>query len=387
MTRPQISRARRLFRTAGSQRPTRVERVAIIGVVTAAALASVLLWAFDGFVDPASFFFDVLLTLAFLPLLWNPTLTALALFALMAVSPFADEQQVALLGLAIGCLVVVRYCPARIQAVYLVLFLAAAGGVHRFDQRPDSVAMFSAVLIVAAGASAVGVVLRALVARAGSIGEELVDARRMNVELVREERQRIADDLHDVVAHDLTVIAMHARLLDRTDDPDERSQSQEAILASAKQALVDLRRVVDIAADNREDAARSTDHSLAAAVESFRTALEHAGYDVAVRVNAAADELDLLTVSTLERIIREAATNIMKHAPAPQHVELSVARGGEGVVLRIRNTLAATVGAPKLPGSGYGTARMRERTALRGGTFSSGAHEGDWLLEARFPAH
>lgn len=379
-------RIRSLPTAWSAQRPTRVEGWALVGLLAAALVASLALAAVDGIGDPRALTFELLLTSAFLLVIWNATLTAVLLLALTALSPLIDAQQVALLALAVGCLVVLRYCSAWVQAAYLGAFLAAAAAIHRLDQRPDSMATFSAVLMVAAGASATGIVLRAVVTKGTRAREELRDARRLNAELVQQERQRIADDLHDVVAHDLTVIAMHARLLDRTDDPRERERSQAAIIASARQALVDLRRVVHLAVDAREEAAPSMAGSVSVAVQDFRSALERAGYEVEVEVAPDASEgLDRLTVSGLERVIREAATNVLKHAPAPERVRLELAREDGMVALRIWNSLSRPARASLVPSGGYGTARIRERAGLLGGTFSAGRSTDGWLLDVSFP--
>jgi signal transduction histidine kinase len=381
-----FARLRDLRPIWAAQRPTRVERWALIGVVSVAIAASLALGVVEGFHDPREFALEMLLTLAFVLTLWNAALTALALLVLMGLSPLVEAQQVALLALAVGCLVVVRYSSAWLQAAYLGVFLAIAAAVHGLDPETGSVATLSAVLMVAAAASATGIVLRALVTRATRTREELIDARRINADLVQEERQRIADDLHDVVAHDLTVIAMHARLLERTDDPDERERSEQAILASARQALVDLRRVVSLASDDGADAPANLSGGLALAVDEFRAGLERAGYEVSVDLDPpAAEVLDRLTVSALERTIREAATNILKHAPSPERVALTLQSVDGAVRLQIWNSLSRPAKAAFVPSGGYGTARMRERMGLLGGGCSVGPRDGGWLLDASVP--
>ncbi|TQJ32670.1 sensor histidine kinase [Microbacterium sp. SLBN-146] len=386
MMRRSFARLRALRPFWAAQRPTRVERWALIVVVAVAVAASVSLGFVEGFDDPREFTLEMLLTLAFVLTLWNASLTALALLVLMGLSPLLHAQQVALLALAVGCLVVVRYSSAWAQAAYLGIFLAVAAAVHGLDPATGSVATLSAVLLVAAAASATGVVLRALVMRATRTREELLDARRINADLVQEERQRIADDLHDVVAHDLTVIAMHARLLERTDDPVERERSEQAILASARQALVDLRRVVSLASDDVADGPSTLSGGLAVVVEDFRAGLERAGYDVTVDLDQpATEELDRLTVSAIERTIREAGTNILKHAPSPERVSLSLQSIDGAVRLRIWNSLSRRAKTSLVPSGGYGTARMRERMGLLGGGCSVGPRDDGWLLDASVP--
>jgi signal transduction histidine kinase len=63
-------------------------------------------------------------------------------------------------------------------------------------------------------------------------------------EQLKHERDLIADELHDIVAHEITIVALHAAVLDRTEDMQTRSQSQTAIREAAVQALTDIRRVL-----------------------------------------------------------------------------------------------------------------------------------------------
>lgn len=202
---------------------------------------------------------------------------------------------------------------------------------------------------------------------------------------VRKERVRIADELHDIVAHEITIVVMHARAMEHTDDPAALKASREAITRSAVQALADIRRMLDIAPP--EDPA-SPDTALATegfvrALDPSAAELRNAGIDVEIDFP---DDLDAsnTVLTTLVRVAREACMNVLKHATDATRVTIEVRRDDEGVVLVVQDDSpsAAPVGVPK---SGYGLARMTERVAMLGGSLHSAPTRPGWRVTARIP--
>ncbi|MFF5624614.1 sensor histidine kinase [Microbacterium sp. NPDC012755] len=370
-----------------------VERWALVAFVCAAVVVSVAVAALDGFERPGTLGLEILLSLAFLLALWNATAVPIALLILVACSSpltgssLIESEQQALLALAISGGVVVRCCTTIVQVLFALAFLVGIAVVYSSAESASSTASLVVLVLVAAGSALLGAVLRLQVTRGMRTRAALTEERLRSSRIVQDERQRIADDLHDVVAHDLTGIAMHAQLLARTADEEERRRSQDAILAASRQALTDLRRVVNVVHTERPEAVGAIPgYDIAGAIDALRHELVAAGYEVRVDVRAGITGTSRLTVSAIERILREAGTNIIKHAHPPQLVSIEVRRDEDVLRLRVWNSMTISAArAARLPGSGYGTMRMQERTQLLGGRFIARPDGDGWLLDAALP--
>lgn len=377
----------RVSSTLGESVPLhRVERRALLGFIVAAIAVGVVIAAIDGWARPETLILEVLLSLAFVAALWSVTTVPAVLLVLVGASTLVDGQQQALLALAISGGLVARVSTVAVQALFTLAFVTSAAVVYSASNPARSTSGLIVLLLVAAGAAMIGLMLRLQVSRGARVRAALSEEQERSARIAHEERQRIADDLHDVVAHDLTGIAMHAQLLARTTDDDERRRSEEAILAASRQALTDLRRVVGSAAEARPEAAGALPGvGVSDAVGATEAELVTAGYDVRVSMTGEIDhEISRLTVSAVERILREAGTNVIKHAAPPQRVDIDVRRIDDALLLRIHNSLNPRA-ASGLPSGGYGTVRMQERAQLLGGDFRAGPAGGGWLLEVSLP--
>lgn len=192
------------------------------------------------------------------------------------------------------------------------------------------------------------------------------------------ERNRIAREMHDVLAHRISLVAMHAAAVGyRTDlAADERQQAMRTIEDNARLALQELRDVLGVL----RDPAAVTDApeppqprlaDIARLVEEGRAAGMH--IDLVEAIDAAADgEPPSLTAQTAHRVVREALTNARKHAPDTR-VTVSVAgEPGDGLALRITNAPPLRSGGTGLPGAGMGLVGLTERVAKAGGRITHG---------------
>lgn len=206
------------------------------------------------------------------------------------------------------------------------------------------------------------------------------------------ERQRIAAELHDVVAHGLTVISMQAAMLPTQTDPDKRAAGERAIEEAARQSLVDLRRMLTAlrgSSRNAQTAEGDAVMDLPARLDEFETRLYAAGFAVE-RSLAELDELPRSLELTVLRVVQESVTNILKHAPRRGTVRLtSDLEGAERLVLCIASPMDE--GEPRRDrvvvamASGFGLAGMRERVAVFGGTLTAGPLGGCWVVRAELP--
>jgi signal transduction histidine kinase len=204
------------------------------------------------------------------------------------------------------------------------------------------------------------------------------------------ERTRIAREMHDVLAHRISLLSLHAGALEFRPDapPEEVARAAAVIRASAHQALEDLRAVIGVLRDGADGEApqppQPTLAALPALLEESRAAgmLLHAD----VRVADLAAVPDPVGRHAL-RIVQEALTNARKHAAAaPVDLRLDGERG-EGLTIEVRNAAPVlTAGESEIPGAGTGLVGLAERATLSGGHLEHGLDEaGDFRLRAWLP--
>ncbi|MER8047615.1 histidine kinase [Streptomyces sp. NPDC094032] len=200
-----------------------------------------------------------------------------------------------------------------------------------------------------------------------------------------EERTTIARELHDVVAHHMSVVAIQAEAAPyRVENPPpELEQAFVTIRENAVAALTELRRVLGVVrAEDYEapDAPQPTLADLDGLVGNVR----EAGLDVTLTVTGAVRELPQGVELSAYRIVQEALSNVLRHAPgAGAAVEVSHVLGGLG--LRIVNGPARGLVKPS-PGAGHGITGMRERVAMLNGEMTAEpTDEGGYAVTAYIP--
>jgi signal transduction histidine kinase len=200
------------------------------------------------------------------------------------------------------------------------------------------------------------------------------------------ERARIAREMHDVLAHRISQVSMHASALAfRTDlDADQMRASATIIQDTAHQALADLRAVLGVLRDESGEALeppQPTYRDLAPLVEAVRAAGLKVTYDD--RLDAAGSDLPDVVGRTVYRIVQEGMTNAARHAPgAALRIELSGSRE-HGVSVELRNPLGLR--QPRTPGAGLGLVGLSERAELRGGRLEGRREDGAWVLRGWIP--
>ncbi|MZE80101.1 sensor histidine kinase [Streptomyces xinghaiensis] len=269
------------------------------------------------------------------------------------------------------------YTVASLRAVCVSLPCAAllggvwiyAGAVSHTDSWPSVVGQ---ALVYPAVLWRFGVVARRSAELTRQLRREQADRARREV---AEERGRIARELHDVVAHHMSVISVQTGLARFVFDTDRRTAraALDTIDATGKEALDELRRMLMVlrAAD---DGAPSAPMPGLARLEEMAERIRAGGVPVAVTVEGTPRPLAPGVELCAYRVVQEALTNVVKHAPGaraevrltyePHQVTVSVADDGEGVIPdRVRS------------GGGHGLLGMRERAKLYGGQISIGPRE------------
>ena len=189
------------------------------------------------------------------------------------------------------------------------------------------------------------------------------------------ERARIARDLHDVVAHHVSAIAVQAESARLTTEglPEEGVRHFEAIGQTARDALTEMRRLLGVLREdaNAEEAARDPQPSLARLNELVETA-RAAGTPVALTLEGQVTPLPQGVDLCAYRILQEALTNVRRHAPGAA-VEVELEYTPESLRLRVRDH---GPGASSQDPDGHGLLGMRERAIMVGGTLTAGPADG-----------
>ena len=194
-----------------------------------------------------------------------------------------------------------------------------------------------------------------------------------------EEQARIARELHDVIAHALSVIVVQAGAAEDVFelDPGRALGAVRAIDTAARGALGDLRRVLGTLQDRADYQPQPGLARLDSLVEQVRAT----GLDVSLEVEGAPRPLPAAVDLSAFRIVQEALTNILKHAGAA-HAKVRV-RFADEILLEIRDDGR---GSANGAGTGSGLIGMRERVALLGGSVEAGnASGGGFLVSALIP--
>jgi signal transduction histidine kinase len=287
--------------------------------------------------------------------------------------------------LAVLAIVGLQARPRVLIELWLLTLLAGAILVQRMpglNASADLAEMttLSAVVLLATGALAARRETRRKLAEQ-QLRSDTERARRA----LLEERTRIARELHDVVAHHMSVIAIQAEAAPYRvpEPPEELARSFAAIRATATEGLRELRRVVGVL---RADEA-AEDHAPQPTLERLDELVgnvEAAGATVAVEVTGTPGPLPAGVELSAYRIVQEALSNAVRHAPGSSvRVELGY-RPGE-LVLEIVNGPARSRPDPP-PGAGHGVLGMRERAAMLGGELTAGPRpDGGWAVIAVLP--
>ena len=215
---------------------------------------------------------------------------------------------------------------------------------------------------------------RALEERAARLEAEAGRAR-------AEEQARIARELHDVIAHNVSVMVVQAAAANDVFDarPDRAREALQAIEASGRKALDEMRRLLGVVrGDGADYAPQPGLEQLDELVDRVRSA----GLAVAVSVEGAPRPLPAAIELSAYRVVQEALTNTLKHARASR-AEVALRFRDRELDVEVRDD---GVAAGNGNGSGHGLIGMRERVAAFGGSLDAGpSPEGGFAVAARFP--
>ncbi|MBU8550545.1 MULTISPECIES: sensor histidine kinase [unclassified Streptomyces] len=335
-----------------------------------------------------------------IPLLWRRTHPAAVLLAMVPVA-LVNAWTGAVLQAAMLQLLVVFHIALRLPlralcwATPLVLAQVLVTGLRHGESSASWNQQFGSQLLSLGVAALIGVTVRTRRNYTAALEDR---ARRLETERDQQariaaaaERARIAREMHDIIGHNLSVITGLADggRYAAAKSPERAAQALDAIGSTSRQALGELRRLLDVL---REDAP-GRPHSAELAPQPSLTDLaplvdgvRRAGLPVRTTVHGRPD-LPAGRQLAVYRVIQEALTNTLKHAgpDATADIQLRYGEGGS-VTLTVTDTGRAVRSGS--PGDGRGLPGMRERTALYGGTLEAGPRphpERGWRVHLHLP--
>lgn len=297
-----------------------------------------------------------------------------------AIGPFSFAPLILLVALRV---------PPRVTIAVISVSVAAgavAEGVFKPEKSRSSLLV---ALLVFGFAGLLGYALRAMrLARGQLVAQETLTEEERARRTLLEERSRIARELHDVVAHHMSVISIQAQVAPHlVENPSqELKENLAGIRENALEALTELRRVLGVLRSERPDDPANPHHPqpTLAELDGLVDNVRGAGLEVTTETAGIRRPLTPGVELTAYRIVQEALSNCLRHAPGSR-VEVGIAYGPRELHLCIANSAPTRVAAPS-PGTGHGLLGMRERAGMLGGELAAGPRpDGGYEVSAVLP--
>jgi signal transduction histidine kinase len=223
--------------------------------------------------------------------------------------------------------------------------------------------------------------------------ELLAEQEAYAAEAVRYERSRIAAELHDVVGHAMSLMVVQAGAGQRApgDDGERAMAALELVAEAAREAQAEMSALTALLDGDQPDPAPNGAPDCAPAgldlVGELVRQARAVGLEVTYHLASDDAHVDARSAEVAGRLVTEALTNALKHAPgAPVAVDVRAAAGELAVTVE-NGAAQGTPSGLEHAGGGYGLAGMRDRVASRGGQFTAGpAADGGWRVHAVLPA-
>jgi len=217
--------------------------------------------------------------------------------------------------------------------------------------------------------------------QAAALAARSAALQRQAEQVAADERARIARELHDIVAHHLSVVVLHAAGARAMGGADPQTLAE--IEHSGRQALAETRRLFGVLREPGEQTGRAPQPGISE-LPALAGSLRAAGLDVSLSIEGDHAELPSAVNVSAYRIVQEALTNVLKHA-GPARAQVTVGCADSAVTIEVTDDGAGNPAPPELSG-GQGLAGMRERVAVFGGDLRAGPRPGGgFAVRARLP--
>lgn len=322
---------------------------------------------------------------------WRPGVASTVLLVPLVLALFTHSYAFTLICAVIVTIATVSMLPRTLTLVYSLVLATWTMTAVVVESTTDALWLMGTPLVVGV---VIGVALRFFVIQHRENKTRLRSIEAAHQQLREQERLELARDLHDVVAHELTLVTMQAAGSHRQNDPAVLHETISTIENAARSGLQELRTLLHIlrespgAVSRNENSSGLTTGSLENLLDSLSASLTAAGFSVTVNTLDGFDTLPTTVRGTAARILQEASTNIIKYAPAGSACLLSLTRDANSVMVRTENELQHSRGPEygEYPmTSGYGLHGIQERVALLNGDVTYGPQDGRWVLDVRIP--
>jgi signal transduction histidine kinase len=207
-----------------------------------------------------------------------------------------------------------------------------------------------------------------------------------------DERKRIADDVHDVLAHSLTILMVHVNSarLQILDDPEGTREILDEVARYGRQCLEEIRQSVGLRSETRRAEPTGGPVETANAIERLVCSYRDAGIDVDLQLDVDMAHMGLLASAPTAiwaagyRIAQESLANAAKHGTGAD-VELWIGVDDAGLHMTCTNLINSDVVPLELPKGGNGLAAMRDRVTNAGGSFFAGLESRRWVVRVDLP--
>jgi signal transduction histidine kinase len=330
------------------------------------------------------------------PLFWrrqHPVIVlAVVATAVTAILVLGYQTPASVLAVVIAVYSVSVYAPSRPRLlvaglVAVAIVIGVGGGL--VSGRRDILPVITPIAALSLAGWVAGDYLRSrrrfvaeLEVRAQALARELEDTRRLAAE---EERLRIARELHDVVAHNVSVMAIQAGAARMAGVEDRTGQTLNSIEVTARDTLAELNRLLGVLRKDGDGPARAPQPGLDQ-VEALLRPARAAGLKVDLRVTGERRPLPAALDVTAYRIVQEGVTNVLKHASASR-LDVGVNYGPEAVTLTIVDDGQGSSQQAIATSTGHGLIGMQERVALFDGELQvASTPVGGFTVTARLPS-
>ena len=308
-------------------------------------------------------------------------LPALAVAGLVAAVAPEEAGGVIIPALAILYTIATRR-PWPAPAPLAVAVVAVVAAAELLSAHPERVTNAIGVAVECAAAVALGLYVGARRAYIEALRDRADRADRerelMSDRAVAEERVRIAQDLHDVVAHNVSLMVVQAQALGVTVDDERVATTTDAIADLGRQAMTEMHRTLRLLRDTDVEAAQRAPQPSLANLDKLIEQSRASGMEVELTIEGEPRPLAQTVDLSAFRIVQEALTNVIKHA-GRAHTQVTVSFHGDGLELRITDAGGGRHPSPVPAGGdsdpalreGHGVIGMRERAALFGGTLTA----------------
>jgi signal transduction histidine kinase len=383
-----------------SARPLGRWPLVVMSVLVTASMVSDLAYSAigDTDIDSARPLVTLLVSLSYYALWARTTFAFAAMLPALVMSHLLDNFALIMLGLPVMLGLVAGTTIRRFSLAALGISILWAVAIP-WSTPKDAEAMWMA-LVLTAIAWMIGNYIGVMFERRRLDQVRVAEATRRAAQAAQEERRSLARDLHDIVAHNLTIISMQARAAKYAGTDEAARKAVDVIGDSAGEALVDLRRMLyllqaeGLVTGDRESAQREIGEGASAldleyGAVKFGRMLDSLGIATTVETSGLDQDIPQSVETALYRVLQEAVTNVAKHSGEGGECHLAVRASQDHLELAVDNTLADSRGSGGVGwnSSGSGLIGMRDRMDAFGGTVSSERDGRWWRVRAEVPLH